>query len=165
MIRWLIPVLAIGFVAGCSSAPVARGPGPPTGFSGQGTNIVLEEVIGSMPVEGAHQVYQNLHVGLATIVTPRKASNYDPAQAASLVCRLEPRVAAQVLKVLTDSPTISPHRLDHLRDALASTAQAAADEALAKCPEAATYNLEVVVVSLYWTDSTVGRTYRGASAK
>lgn len=111
----------------------------------------------SVPVEGAHQVYQNLHVGLAALVTAHNSALYDSLKAQSLARRLEPKLTAEVVKALADSPTISPHKLDHVRDDVASKVQIAADNNLAQWPDAAPYAVEVVVVSMYWTDSTVGR--------
>jgi hypothetical protein len=117
----------------------------------------LDEIIASVPVEGANQPYQNLHVGLTALVTPRTAIPCDPEEVEAALHVFGPRISAAVLKLVTDSPTLSPHKLDHFRDDLAEAAQKAGAQAFARWPHAADCEIEVVVVSLYWTDSSVGR--------
>lgn len=146
---------AIVFLAGCGTTPVQSNSVSPFRPVSTETSITFAEVVASVPVEGAHQVYQNLHVGLAAVISPREAFSSAPAQIDWLVRRLEPRVSSEVLKVLTDSPTISPHKLDHVREIVAARAQAVAGEVLAQSPVPSAFEIEVVVVSMYWTDSTV----------
>ncbi len=150
--------LAMAVLAGCSTTPpVPASPKSPASQVALATCVYFRETIASVPVEGAHQVYQNLHVGLAALVTARDPAVYVPLQAESLARRLEPKLAAEVVKTLTDGPTISPHKLDHVRDEIAAKVQASAADYLAQWPDAAPYAVEVVIVSMYWTDSTVGR--------
>jgi hypothetical protein len=150
--------VAIAVLAGCSTTPpVPVPPKSPASHVAPATCIYFREAITSVPVEGAHQVYQNLHVGLAALITARDPADYLPLQAESLARRLEPKLAAEVVKALADGPTISPHKLDHVRDEIAAKVQAVAADNLAQWPDAAPYAVEVVVVSMYWTDSTVGR--------
>lgn len=148
--------------AGCQSAPPSppESPPPPVAKPAarfEGASIPFREVIVSVPVEGAHQVYQNLHVGLMAAVTARDAAAGDPSAIKALALRLEPQVAWEVLKALTDSPTISPHKLDQVRDTLVAKIQPAVDQVLGAWPAAAQYDVKVIIVSMYWTDSTVGR--------
>jgi hypothetical protein len=118
----------------------------------------LDEIIASVPVEGANQPYQNLHVGLAAVITPKSsAAACDPDEVEAALHACAPRIAAAILKMVTDSPTLSPHKLDRFRDDLAAVAQTTANQAFARWPHASTCEIEVVVVSLYWTDSSVGR--------
>jgi CMP-2-keto-3-deoxyoctulosonic acid synthetase len=151
-------------LAGCRTAPkpppaarvdASNCPKPAARF--EGASILFREVVVSVPVEGAHQIYQNLHVGLMAIITPHDSLSGDPAAVPVIAERLEPKVAAEVLKVMTDSPTISPHKLDQVRDNLAAKLKPVVSQSLEALPQAFLYDVEVVIVSMYWTDSTVGR--------
>jgi hypothetical protein len=161
-----ILVLAAVFFAGCATKKpgMVAGPAPasmssscPTNCVEAATCVYCREAVASVPVEGASQVYQNLHVGLATLVTARNPALYSAREAELLARRLEPKLDAVVVKALVDGPTMSPHKLDHVRDGICEKVQAAAGENLSRWPDAASYSVEVVIVSMYWTDSTVGR--------
>jgi hypothetical protein len=122
-----------------------------------GTNCAFREVIVSVPVEGAHQVYQNLHVQLVAIVNPLNASVYDASSVRGMLNRLGPRTCAEVAKLLSESPTTSPHKLDQVHDAIITKIQPVIRQTLRDWPHASQYDVDVVIVSMYWTDSTVGR--------
>jgi len=113
------------------------------------------------PVEGAHQVYQNLHVGLAAVIDPRKGGVCDPSHVDWLVQHLQPNLSAATLQVVTEVGTISPRKLGVLRQTIANRAQEVVGETLASWSHAPEYAVQVSVVSLYFTDSTVGRTAQG----
>ena len=98
------------------------------------TSVSLAEVMVSVPVEGAHQVYQNLHVGLAAIINPRKGSAYDANQVEWIVRRLEPRISAATLQVVCEGGTVSPHKLGALRQSIACKAQEVANQPLPSGP-------------------------------
>lgn len=133
----------------------AAAPAPPPDMAG--TNHLFREVIVSGPVEGAGQVYQNLHVHLAAMVKSKEPSVYEASSVSAMLNRLEPRICAEVVRILTDSPTLSPHKLDQVRDAIIAKIQPAIRQTLAEWPRADQYDVDVVIVSMYWTDSTVGR--------
>jgi hypothetical protein len=139
------------------AAPPNRGPEPPPARTRAPATVAFAEVIGSVPVEGAHQVYQNLHLGLAALIHPRPGPACDSQQAESFVGQLEPKVAAEVLSVLTSSPTLSPHKLEPVRAEVAARAQAIANQMLGQLAPAPGFDVEVVVTSLYLTDATIGR--------
>jgi hypothetical protein len=154
--------MGIVALAGCQTAPPSPPETPPPPIAKpaprfEGASIPFQEVVVSVPVEGAHQVYQNLHVGLMAAITTHDTAVGDPSAVKALAVRLEPQVAAEILKALTDSPTLSPHKLDQVRDNLAAKIQPVVDQTLAAWPPAAQYDVKVVIVSMYWTDSTVGR--------
>jgi len=170
MARLGLLTAGIIFSAGCRTAPPLEEPAevpqnakPVSHF--EGANVPFREVVASVPVEGAHQVYQNLHVGLEAIITPHDPSVGDSAAVRVMTCRLEPKVAAEVLKAMTDSPTISPHKLDQVRDNITAKIQPVVHQVLQAWPQASQYDVEVVIVSMYWTDSTVGRSDLGGRKK
>ena len=151
-------------VAGCASEPPedasgkpAAAPAAPLPHVENGATMFFDEVMVAVPVEGAHQVYQNLHVGVAVSVTPRGVGGYNTNQVAWLFRRLEPRVDAAVLQVATDAGTVSPRKVGALRDAIAGRVQEVASQTVGNWEHTHSYDVELSVVSLYFTDSTVGR--------
>src|SRR5271170_4715001 len=91
--------LATLFFAGCATkrpaavaavppAPVSVSSNCPAGGLKAAACVYCREAVASVPVEGAHQVYQNLHVGLATMVTARNPALYSPSEAELLARRL-----------------------------------------------------------------------------
>lgn len=164
--------LAVLLLAGCGTTPPpsfeptpkpAVAPAAPTAPAAPapaelaGTNCAFREVIVSVPVEGAHQVYQNLHVQLVAIVSQLNASVYDASSIRAMLTRLEPQTCAAVAKLLSESPTISPHKLDQVHDSIITKIQPVIRQTLRDWPHASQYDVDVVIVSMYWTDSTVGR--------
>ena len=175
--RWLgVVSLVMALGAGCASRPqpAAVNPAPvepappapafeapaPVQSARQlepGETKFFGEVIVAVPLEGAHQVYQNLHVGLAANVDPREPSKYEASQVQWLFQRLEPRLDAAVLQVVTDAGVVSPRKLGALHDAIVTRLQSVVSQTVGNWPYTADYQVEVEVVSLYFTDSTVGR--------
>ncbi len=153
-------VLGIIWLGGCVVAPNTQRPESPARTAGDRPSVSFDEVIVALPVEGAHQVYQNLHVGLDAIMTMRNASAPDPGAEEWIVRFLEPRVSAAVLKVVTEGNTLSPHKLGMLRESITARVDEVVKESVAQWAQAPKYGVEVVVVSLYLTDSSVGRGQR-----
>jgi hypothetical protein len=123
--------------------------------------VRFDEVMAAVPVEGAHQVYQNLHVGIAATVSPHTNSTYNPNQVNWILRKLEPRVSAAILQVVTDSGTISPRKVGAFREAVAAKIQEVVAQTLSTWEHSPDYEVEVTVVSMYFTDSTVGRSDHG----
>ena len=153
--------MGLVLASGCASTPPppvevapASAPAPPVE---NGTSVFFNEVMVSVPVEGAHQVYQNLHVGVAANVYARNSASYDASAVAGLLRRLEPRVAAATLQVVDDAGIVVPRKLGALRESIVARIQEVVNQTVGNWEHTAQYQVEVAVVSLYFTDSTVGR--------
>jgi hypothetical protein len=157
---FLIPsgLLAL-LLSGCATMPQTEQAVSYAYAVGDRGQITLEEVVVSLPLrdDSAH-AYQNLHVGLAAIVNPKKTTRYDPSTVEQIVRRLEARLAARELEVLNALGSQSLSGMQALRQRLASEAQAVVDDALQHWEHGPEYRVDVVVVALYWTDASVGRT-------
>lgn len=146
-----------------STVPAAAEPASPAsnapaaGNDLAGSAFPFREVVVSVPVEGAGQVYQNLHVHLVATVQAKAGAAYSATSVLAMVKRLEPRVCGSVVKVLTDSPTLSPHKLDQVRENLIAKMQPAIRQTLGEWAGSDAYDVDVVIVSLYWTDTSGGR--------
>jgi hypothetical protein len=117
----------------------------------------LDEVIVSLPLKGATQPYHNLHVGLAATVNPVKITRYEPFTVAEILQRLEPRIGARVVEVLSGVRELSLDAMPALRAQVAREAQAVVDDAMGRWQHGSEYEVKILVVSLYWTDASVGR--------
>jgi hypothetical protein len=142
-------------IAGCFTLPQGGGSG--AGYVGDRTSFSLNEVVASVVVAGAAKPYQNLHIGLAAIINPRRTSWYDPSDVRSLLKRLEARVDARVVETLLAVGPIQVSGLASLRTRLEQEAQIVVDQALAGWKHADEYEVRVVVASLYLTNGSVGR--------
>ncbi len=156
--NWL-GMVSIGLVwlAGCATTPDAPGFASSAAPVTDRASVAFDEVVAAVPVEGAGQVYQNLHVGLAAVITGSNASSNHTSQVDWIARRLEPKVAAATLQVVMDGSTLSPHKLGPVRETVAARAQEVAKESLRQWALAADYEVEITVTSLYFTDSSVGR--------
>jgi len=128
---------------------------------GDRTRVALDEVIVSLPLKGATQPYQNLHVGLAATINPVKTTVYGPYTVADILQRLEARIGARVVEVLSVMKEQSLDDMPALRARVAREAQAVVDEAMQRWQHGSEYDVKVLVVSLYWTDTSVGRAPTG----
>jgi hypothetical protein len=160
-LRLAMTLAGMMYLAGCVSSHESGAAKAPLRNVAEGTSISFDEVMMAAPVEGAHQVYQNLHVGLAAVINPRKGGGCDPGHVDWLVHRLQPDLSAATIQVVTEVGTISPRKLGVLRQTIANRAAEVVGETLAPWSHAPDYSVQVSVVSMYFTDSTVGRTAQG----
>jgi hypothetical protein len=124
---------------------------------GDRAQITLDEIVVSIPMRGGNGPYQNLHICLGALVNPQKTTLYDPYTVEGIVRRLEGRIASRLVESLTGMGQQSIEDLAALRKSIGSEAQAVIGSALQHWQHAPEYRVEVVVVSLYWTDASVGR--------
>ena len=107
-------------------------------------------------VVGANR-YRNLHVGLAAIINPRGRYAYSGYEMQSVVDGLRARVAARLVEVLVALSVTESGDLQRIHQLLTTQAQSVVDDVLAGWQRAQDYDVRVVVVSLYFTDGSVGR--------
>lgn len=112
----------------------------------------------SLPLKDAAQPYQNLHVRLAATVNPVKTTPYRPYPVRDILERLEARIAARVVECMGNAKELSLYNMPELRVRVAQEAQAVVDDAMRQWEFGADYEVKVLVVSFYWTDTSVGRT-------
>lgn len=166
---------AMVLMGGCVSAP------PPTegmvsAYSvGDRGKVIFDEVVVSLSLRTADGTwlpgYQNLHVVPAAVVNYRGervrgsvsysgSSAYTPSSASeveAILERLEIRVNAKLSEVLSQLQPQSLKDTATLRAIAKDTAQSVVHEGLAQWEHGKNYNVEMVILSLNWTDSSVGR--------
>lgn len=157
---FIVGVAALAFVTllhGCGTSPAPEGRTSYAYAVGDRSQVALDEVIVSLPLKGAAQPYQNLHVGLAAAINPVKTSPYSSYTVADILRRLEPRIGARLVEVLSGMKELSLDQTLALRAQVAREAQTVVDEAMERWQHGSEYDVKVLVVSLYWTDASVGR--------
>ncbi len=124
---------------------------------GDRARVTLDEVIVSLRLKGTTQPYQNLHVGLAAAVNPAKTTLYNSYTVANIIERLEARINARLVEVLSGLREESLDDMPTLRLLVAREAQAVVDDAMQHWQHGSEYDVKILVVSLYWADASVGR--------
>jgi len=147
--------IALLFVSGCVTMPQSGGSG--AGYAGDRVSVGFDEVVVTVP-SVAPPGWRNLHVGLAALINPRQASLYAPYEVRDLVERLQARVSGRLVEVLVGLAAADVSDLARLRQTLGVEAQTVLDQAMASWTHADEYEIRTVVVSLYFTDGSVGRT-------
>src|SRR5258705_504368 len=92
---------AMGLMCGCVTAPAPEGQTSLAYAVGDRTRVTLDEVVVSLPLKGAAQPYQNLHLGLAATINPLKTTAYSSYTVTDILQRLEARIGARLVEVLS----------------------------------------------------------------
>ena len=146
-----------GLMSGCITTPTQEGQAYSAYSVGDRSRVTMDEVVVSLPLKGATQPYQNLHVGLAATVNPVKTTLYGPYTVSEILQRLDARIGARVVEVLGGMKEQTLDDMPALRDHVAREAQAVVNEAMQRWQHGSDYDVKILVVSLYWTDASVGR--------
>lgn len=150
---------ALSFSA-CVTSPVSQGTTVSAYSVGDRGRVVFDEVVVSLPFMSGGNVsvgpYQNLHVALAAFANPMKPTLASAYDAEAILRRLETRVVARVSESLSKLPTQTLETRE-LRKLILSEGQSVINDALRQWEHGSDYRVELVISSLYWTDSSVGR--------
>ena len=169
----IIGICAVVLWAGCvSSPPPAEGTVSAYSVGDRG-RVIFDEVVVSLPFRAADGTslpgYQNLHVVPGALVNERRkapagayapSTGYTPSSAyevEGILQRLEVRVNARLTEVLSKLPPQSLNDAEKLRAVVVQEAQSVVNDGMAQWEHGQDYKVEMVVVSQYWTDSSVGR--------
>jgi hypothetical protein len=148
-------------LAGCVSSPTPA-EGTVSAYSvGDRGRVTFDEVVVSLPFRAADGTgvpgYQNLHVVPAAVVNVRRTTPSDAYEVENILQRLEIRVTARLSEVLSKLPPQSLNDTAKLRETVIREARAVVNEGMAQWEHGEDYRVEMVIASLYWTDSSVGR--------
>ncbi|MFO1475084.1 MAG: hypothetical protein U1F98_00360 [Verrucomicrobiota bacterium] len=157
--RSLAAIVVSGLMCGCATTPAPEGQAYSASYVGDRSRVSLDEIVVSLPLKGAAQPYQNLHVGLAATINPVRAgaTSYGMYSVTDILQRLEARIGACLVESLAGMKEQSIDNLQELRGRIVWEAQSVVDEAMKHWQHGADYDVKVLVVSLYWTDASVGR--------
>src|SRR5437764_911036 len=134
-------VVATGLMCGCVTSPAPEGQTSLAYAVGDRTRVALDEIIVSLPLKGAAQPYQNLHVGLAATINPVKTTVYSSYTVTDILQRLEARIGARLVEVLSSTKQQSLDDMPVLRDQAAREAQAVVDDAMRRWQHGSEYEV------------------------
>lgn len=160
-----ISLIVLLGLSGCSTAPVANTTTSSAYVLGDRASLNFDEIVVSLPFSGAVERYQNLHVALAVIINPIRSTAVSDYAARDLVSRMSPRISASVSAALQSGVHHSVLSINELRAKSIAEAQGVVDKALRNWSYAPDYKVEVVVLSIYWTDASVGRQASGGAMR
>ena len=147
------------FLAGCSSMSIPEGKTPYASYIGDQYSLSMNEVVVSVPIAGKPEQYQNLHVFFAAIINTEKSS-WDQYEVASIIRRSSTRLSSVIVHELSELGEISVKNLPSIRKQLVSQAQQAFDSSFSKWTRSVEFKVEIVIVSFFLTDGSVGKTTR-----
>lgn len=151
---WLV---LLSCTLGCVTYPqYPQGGGGSAGYFGDRDSTTFDELVVSVPSDSTRE--RNLHVVLSAILNPRVATYAQPYESRSIVSRSESRISARVVEVVLSMGAIGPADLTRVRERVSEEAQKVVEQAMAGWEHAGDYEVRMVVVSLYFTDGSVGRT-------
>lgn len=152
----LAGITLIGLLCGCVTSPPTAGETVSASYVGDRARLMFDEVVVSLPFAGIN-TYQNLHVTLAALVNPRKASLSNSYQVEQILRRVETRVSAHTSQLLSQLGSQSLSKTEQIRERIRAEAQTVVEETFRQWDHGQDYRVEMVVVNLYWTDASVGR--------
>lgn len=158
---WTFLVTAV-VSTGCVTAPAPQGGTSVAGYVGDRASVEMNEIVASVRAAGLDKQFVNLHITIGVVINPRKVTTYQPYEVESIMRRLEPRVSAEVLKLVLGT-TVSVSGLPELRDQIQIRTASTIQEALTHWTEAAAYEVRSLVLSMYLTDGSVGKTRTAVS--
>jgi hypothetical protein len=156
MQKWLLLGLT-ALLAGCVTTPTTTETSKAS-YVGDRGGVTLDEVVVSVPINAATPPqYHNLHVTVAALVNPKHTTFQQPYEVEAILHRAQPRIAAHLSESLSALGQQSLFPVDRVRKHVQTEAQATIDQVIRQWKGARDYTVEIVVVNLYWTDSSVGR--------
>jgi hypothetical protein len=154
----LICVVACFLFSGCAVVTTMEGKTSSASSIGDRHTVSLDEIVVSVPVPDKPDQYQNLHVFFSAIVDSEKSDwDLDAYEVGRMVGRLSTRLSASTVEKLLEFGPVSVKDFSSIRKQLVSTAQQTFDSAFSKWTRAAEFKVEIVIVSLYLTDASVGK--------
>lgn len=149
--------LTIVVLSGCVTVPSSTDTTTSASYVGDRGRVAFDEIVVSLPFSGANGPYQNLHLVLAASVNPRKVTLSNPYEVEQILRRIEARVSARVSSQLSQLSQQSLATINQLREKARDEAQAVVEDTLRRWQHGGDYQIEVLVVNLYWTDASAGR--------
>ena len=153
----LFVLIAALLMQGCTTLPAPEGATSSARYVGDRATTTLDEIVVSVPMEGVPGGYQNLHVTLSAIINPKNVWGTKVYEVRDIVRRLQPRVASNIVSLISQKGTISLASLPSLRDELAKATEGIVKTTISQWTRADEYEIEILVTSLFLTDASVGK--------
>ncbi|HSH95632.1 MAG TPA: hypothetical protein VK968_15920 [Roseimicrobium sp.] len=159
-----VAIAALAYT-GCVTTPPAQ-PAVSAYQLGDRSTLGLDEIVVSLPLKEASEPYHNLHLQLGVIINPVATETAAPTssykqdysnEAEALVRRLAPRINATVSRSLSELAPQSIRDAAAVRQKAIAQAESVLTPVLRNWTHAADYKIEIVVLTHYWTDPSLGR--------
>lgn len=161
--RILVSVCVAGVVlAGCAGGPSGKDTTYSAAYVGDQSAVVFDEVVIAVPSKGVETGFANIHVALSAIINPKKKFLSETYDAAGIIRRSYPRIAAAIVTVVEQQEAPAAN-INTLRESIHRAANRVLSATFSKWSSAEDYEVEIVVASLYVTDGSVGRNARRTS--
>lgn len=155
MSKTFVFVVVCFLLAGCNglSGPDYKD----ASYIGDSHSVSLDEVVVSVQVSDKPEQYQNLHVFFSAIINTDKQLWYQ-YEVEDIVRRSETRLSSLIVKEISNLGVVSMKDLSSIRRQLVSKAQQTFDSAFSKWSRSDEFKVEFVIISLFLTDASVGKT-------
>jgi hypothetical protein len=157
--RSLTVLLALLGLAGCVTLTQSEGAGS-KGSSVGDRALSFDPIVVPVRLEGSTSGYDNLHVLLAAMVNPRKTTLQSLDTAVGIVRRQEPRLRAEVVKLLLRKERVTLASLAALSDEITARSQASLTDTFSRWTGSSDYQVEVALTSLFFTGPNVPVSFR-----
>jgi hypothetical protein len=159
MYRTMAFVSVVLFFTGCTSMSIPNGETSYASYVGDRYSLSLDEVVVSVPTADESKQYQNLHVFFAAIINSKKQS-CNQYEADSIIRRSSTRIYSVTVNELLELGEVSVKNLPSIRQILVQKAQQTFDSSFSKWTRSEEFKVEIVIVSIFFTDGTVGKATR-----
>jgi hypothetical protein len=156
MSRIVIAIIIACYVSGCATAPTPQGQVSNASYVGDRYTVPLDEIMVTMPGNGEREL-RNLHVAFAAIVNPTGISTGTEYDVRSIIQRAHTRISSALVQDVTAGTISTSSGLVNLRDQVVKRASEVFNTAYSKWSHCGEFKVEIVVVSLYLTNGSVGR--------
>lgn len=154
MIRIVLLVSALLVLAGCVSLPSNTDRNYFSSKVGDRASYDFKEMVIMVPAEKAQDGFLNLHIQLSAIINPRKVTFAGDHEVQDIIWRQYPRLATRVTEtVLSNHFPLSD--LNILRESVTQEANRVFDTEFHKWASAGDYEVQLVVISMHFTDGSV----------
>ena len=168
----LFPLLfLLCMTIGCASTPSTQGKTSYASYVGDDASTKVAEILVAVPTGDGPDQYQNLHVVFEALINVKPGASSDPlyvslhktsadllttqTEVGGILYRSATRMSAEIVKEVGSHGVILPKDLPALRTVLAEKAQQSFDTVFSKWKYADTYEVEIVITSMYLTDGSV----------
>jgi hypothetical protein len=156
MNRIVVTIILACYASGCATAPTPQGQQYHASYVGDRLTVPLDEIVVTIPGKPDGEL-RNLHVVFAAIVNPMGTSSAMEYDVRSIIERAYVRISSTLVQDITSGTINTSMDLENLRVRIVSAAKSAFDPVYSKWSRSGEFNVEIVVVSLYFTNGSVGR--------
>jgi len=152
----LVCAVACFLLTGCNGLSTPQGKISSASYVGDQRSLFLDEVVVSALVAGQTDRYNNLHIFFSAVINSERPSLHQ-GEVADIVRRSSVRLSSAITEELCNSYSAGLAPMHTVRSRLLAKAQQTFDSFFSRWEYAGEFKVEIVIVSIYLTDSSVGK--------